>query len=289
MTNAPGPVLIPTKNRQQAMDWSLALASQGIKATILETQPDKFSLAVEAPDSVRAFQTLKLYHVENRNWGWWLQPSDDGPRFDGFALLWVLALIYWHGLVAANRNWQEAGIMNSQLFAQGEWWRPFTAVTLHHDLGHLAANATTGLLLFGLAAARYGLGMSLLATYLAGVAGNLFGWLYYAEGYRSLGASGMIMGALGLLIARPLIGAGVSALRYKRLFIALSAGALLFMVLGASPESDMAAHAGGFVSGLGLGWILRRLRVKHDQTKAQTLALGMFVLLLCLTWWLALR
>ncbi len=289
MTTVPAPVQIPVKHRQQAMEWSLALTSQSIGVTIVETEPGKFALQIDATDSTRAFQTLKLYHVENRGWDWWMQRTDEGPRFEPLALLWVAALVYWHGLAAHDAYLANKGLMNSQLFTLGEWWRLFTAITLHQDLGHLAANASMGALLFGLAAARYGLGLSLLVSYLAGAAGNLLGWFYYADNYQSLGASGMVLGALGLLIARPPIGEGVAALRHKRIFIAFSAGTLLFLLLGASPESDLAAHAGGFAAGIFFGWLLRRLQFKLSRSQVQAWSLASFITLLCLTWWLALR
>jgi hypothetical protein len=57
------PVLIPVKDRKQAMEWSLALTSQSIGVAIIEPEPDKLALQVDAADSTRAFQTLKLYHI----------------------------------------------------------------------------------------------------------------------------------------------------------------------------------------------------------------------------------
>ena len=56
-----------------------------------------------------------------------------------------------------------------------------------------------GFLFVGLVMGRYGPGVGLLAVYLAGVGGNLAAWLVYGESHRGLGASGMVMGALGLL------------------------------------------------------------------------------------------
>ncbi len=285
----PAPVIIPTKDRKQAMDWSLVLASQGIEVSIVQLDEEKFALQVAAVDSVRAFQTLKLYHRENRGWGWWLQRAEEGPHFEPLVLLWVTGLIFWHGLTARLPGLIEAGIMNSERFALGEWWRLFTAVTLHHDLAHLAANCGIGLLLFGLAGVRYGLGRALLAAYLAGVAGNIAGWFIYEPPYSSLGASGMVMGALGLLIARPVIGHGLPVLQRKRLLVALSVGVMLFLLLGANPQSDMVAHAGGFAAGLLLGWWLRRDRSQERQTEGNRLALAAFILLLLVTWGLALR
>ncbi|MCD6048825.1 MAG: Rhomboid family protein [Verrucomicrobia bacterium] len=288
MTNV-SPVLIPTKDRKQAMDWSLVLVSQGIETSIVQIGEERFALEVAGKDSVRAFQTLKLYHKETRGWDWWLTPAVEGPRFEPLALLWVVALVFWHGLADKGPLLISAGAMDSERFALGEWWRLFTAVTLHHDLAHLAANCTIGLVLFGLAAARYGLGVSLLAAYLAGVLGNVAGWMIYDPPYRSLGASGMVMGALGLLIARPSIGEGLPSLKRKRLMIAASAGVMLFMLLGANPQSDMVAHLGGFAAGLLFGWMIRRSVLKENSAWNQQIALGAFILLLLLTWGRALR
>ncbi|MGV3755780.1 MAG: rhomboid family intramembrane serine protease [Verrucomicrobiota bacterium] len=286
----PAPTLIPTKDRQQALDWSLALTSQGIEVSIVQTGEERYALQVPAADSPRAFQTLKLYHKETRGWGWWLtQTEEQGPRFEPRALFWVITLIFWHGLTDRLPHLAAAGIMDSERFVLGEWWRLFTAVTLHHDLAHLAANCGIGLLLFGLAGARYGLGLALLAAYAAGVIGNLAGWFLYEPPYRSLGASGMVMGALGMLIARPVIGQGLPGRQRQRLLVALGAGVMLFLLLGANPQSDMVAHAGGFVAGLLLGWWLRRDRSQERQKEGNRLALAAFILLLLVTWGLALR
>lgn len=286
----PSPVLIPTKDRKQAMDWSLALTSQGIEVAIVQTGEERFALQVSAADSVRAFQTLKLYHQENRGWGWWVARADEGPRFEIRAILWVAVLILWYALTERFGHWKSAGILDSNACLAGEWWRLFTAVTLHHDLAHLAGNCAIGLLLFGLAGARYGLGLSLLTAYLAGVIGNFTGLLVYEAGYNSLGASGMVMGALGILISRPMTSPELPATQRKRLIVAVSVGVMLFVLLGVSgdPQTDMVAHLAGFVAGLFFGWMLRRLAARQAPS-VQAGALGGFILLLVLTWGLALR
>lgn len=286
----PSPVLIPTKDRKQAMDWSLALTSQGIEVAIVQTEEERFALQVSAADSVRAFQTLKLYHQENRGWGWWVARADEGPRFETRAILWVAVLILWYALTERFGLWKSAGILDSNACLAGEWWRLFTAVTLHHDLAHLAGNCAIGLLLFGLAAARYGVGLSLLTAYLAGVIGNFTGLLVYEVGYNSLGASGMVMGALGILISRPLASQELPATQRKRLVVAVSVGVMLFVLLGVSsdPQTDMVAHLVGFVAGLFFGWILRRFP-RTDSRILQSCALFLFLLLVIVPWCLALR
>ena len=102
-------------------------------------------------------------------------------------------------LVELVRDLRSRGLMDNAAVAAGEWWRPFTATLLHADIAHLAANATTGILILGLAMGFYGAEVCLLATYLAGVAGNLAGFMIYGGLHRSLGASGVVMGGLGLL------------------------------------------------------------------------------------------
>ena len=42
--------------------------------------------------------------------------------------------------------WLERGAAVSRAILQGEWWRTVTALTLHADGSHIAANLATGLL-----------------------------------------------------------------------------------------------------------------------------------------------
>ncbi|HEY1171693.1 MAG TPA: rhomboid family intramembrane serine protease [Verrucomicrobiae bacterium] len=287
MTNE-APVLIPVKDRRQAMDWSLVLASQGIEVGIAQVEGERFALEVAAVDSTRAFQVLKLYHKETRGWNWWMARTEEGPHLETLAMFWVLALIFWHAMADKWPGIEAAGVMDSQRFALGDWWRLFTAVTLHSDLAHLAANCSIGLLFFCLAGARYGLGISLLTSYLAGVLGNVAGWMVYDGPYNSLGASGMVMGAVGLIIARPVIGQA-PMLKWKGLLVTLSAGAMLFLLVGASgsPETDMVAHVAGFVAGLVFGWRLRRWP-QMKEPRVQNRALSLFLFMLSVPWCLAL-
>src|SRR5678815_1854885 len=92
-----------------------------------------------------------------------------------------------------------------------------------------------------------------LTTYLAGVLGNVTGFMFYGHHYRGVGASGMMMGALGLLCIHSL---GLwrqnpKAARY--VVSGVSAGFLLFILFGFSPRSDILAHFGGFIAGLIFG------------------------------------
>src|SRR5213078_4135285 len=155
-----------------------------------------------------------------------------------------LALFYW---LQAHLDLQAAGLMHSTAVAHGQWWRLFTAIWLHADLGHLAANASIGLVLLGFAMGRYGTGTGLLASYLAGAGGNVAAWLLSLEQHRNLGASGMVMGSLGLLAAQSLSLWKQDPAARKYLLSGIGGGLMLFILFGLTPGTDVMAHFGGFV------------------------------------------
>lgn len=273
------------------MDWSLVLASQGIAATIAhDSETGRWSLVVDGPDSQRALATLKRHHLENRGWHWEQPLPWTGMIFHWGGAAWCLFLAAVHGLVTHGAvELRQRGIMDEEAFSTGEWWRAFTAMSLHGDGVHLASNTVTGFILFGLVMARFGAGLGLLAAWLAGAGGYLFGLLIYAEPYRALGASGMVTGALGLLAAESVTHWRRDPASTKRAFAALAAGTMLFLLIGSDPASDLMAHLGGFVSGCALGALLGRVsREKLDRRPIRLGALAAFVAAVLATWSLAL-
>jgi len=147
------PGVILAKSERQAMDWSLVLISQGIENTI-ERSPEtaQWQLIVSQPEYQRAIKAIKQYHVENKRGAWVQELPWSDLLLDWRAAAWALIVIAIFFANHASRNvWEETGLMNNALVAKGEWWRLFTATTLHADLGHLAVNVTMGLVLIGLA------------------------------------------------------------------------------------------------------------------------------------------
>lgn len=257
------PAIIPTRTEREALDWSLVLASQGIETSI-ERHPENGGclLLVPGPEHRRAVQAIRQYVTENRQRRWRRELPWNGLIYDWRNVAWFVLLIalFVFGETRAP-GLRDAGVMDDAAVHRGEWWRLFTATMLHADVGHLAANVATGLVLVGLAMGTFGPGVGLLAAFLAGAGGNIAGMLLYPQAHRSLGASGMVMGALGLLTAQSLARwrAGMDARQ-----LALrggAAGMLLLVLLGLSPEArtDVIAHLGGFATGLllglGLSWL----------------------------------
>jgi rhomboid protease GluP len=249
--------VIPAFSKRQVMDWSLVLASQDIPTTIVQSDEGGWGLAVEPQDYERALEAIRLYRLENRRWHWRQTIPWSEATFHWGALGWCLLLVLIHWLTL-NRlpDFRSGGQFDSGAVAGGEWWRSFTAIVLHADVGHLLANTTIGFLLFGLAMARFGAGLALLAAYLAGAAGNLVGLMLHAKPYIGLGASGMVMGALGLVSISPYLRRSAHPRALKQLMQAIISGVLLFLLLGVDPASDVIAHLGGFVAGALLGALL---------------------------------
>jgi membrane associated rhomboid family serine protease len=276
-------------SQAQAMDWSLVLISQGIESIVLPRESDGvWVLEVPESDFQRATESVTAYERENAT-AWRRELKWTGLLFDARAVLWFAALILFHAFEATSRtDFRIVGAVDRVAVLHGEWWRLFTAVTLHADIAHLAANVTIGIVFLGLAMGCFGAGNALLLSLIGGVLGNVATVLVHDGPFRSLGASGMVMASLGLLTAHSL-----SIARHEKRTVWLGrgvlAGCLLVVLLGFSPRSDVAAHIGGFVAGIALGIIAMRFRNHLLRRTTNASSLFITVMLVLATWWLALR
>ena len=279
---------IPARTRRQAMDWSLVLASQGIEHIIEHQEETGWALAVSEADHQKALTHIRLYRLENRHW--WHRPIfQPGLIVDWRSTAWLFLIIVFYWWSEQRTDLRTVGMWHGNALAHGEWWCLFTAIWLHADLAHLALNAVFGLVLLGLAMARYGSGVGLLAAYLAGVGGNLASCLVYDSTQRGLGASGVVMGALGLLAALSFPHLRHRTANKTRLFAGgIFGGLLLFVMIGVSPESDVIAHLGGFVSGLLLGSLLSLTPQFMHRPRVNLAAGILFATLVIIPWLLAL-
>lgn len=251
------PAVIRARNRRQAMDWSLVLASQEIPTTIERAEDHGWVLLVLPSDFERAVAHIRQFEKENRGATWRRQLELPAEAFHSGGLFPAVLLVALYVLTASQvPALQILGEMNSAAVRAGEWWRLFSAMLLHADLAHLIANATMGFLLFGLAMAHYGPGGGLLASWLAGAAGNLLGLALYPEPHRSVGASGAVMGALGLIAIHSVSHWRNHSVGGDYAVRTALGGVLLFVLLGMDPGTDVLAHLGGFLGGLLIGGAL---------------------------------
>ena len=289
--NPDGQARIVARSRRQAMDWSLVLASQNIHPIISGgSHSEEWALLVEPLEYERALAAIRQYRAENRGWGWRQELPGANLEIHSGALFWSFFLAAWHWIVVfISPGLRELGRMSSVAVREGEWWRLFTPVVLHADLAHLMANATFGVLMLGLAMARFGFGITLLTTLFAGAAGNLLGLVAYPHPYTGVGASGMMMGALGLLCIHSFSLWRKSPKAARYIISGVLAGFLIFVLFGVDPSSDIVAHLGGFVSGLVFGAVLSFFSEERMQkTRYNAAAFISAVLLLAMTWALAL-
>jgi rhomboid protease GluP len=202
----------------------------------------------------------------------------------------VLILVaYCAGIGLFGRDWFDAGALESQPGAAHEWWRAFTALTLHLDQQHLLGNLLFGAAIGILAGRMFGPGVAWLGIVLTGAAANYVGMLVSPPGYRAVGASTAVFAALGLLAG---FGWGQRlTLRARRLYrwAPLIAGSCLLALLGAGNEHvDVLGHLLGFLGGILLGWIFARAGMPRSRSAAWQLSAGSIALLLLgAAWFLA--
>ena len=184
--------------------------------------------------------------------------------------VFLLAALLGGGILIPNVDVLiRLGSNYTPLTAAGQWWRLLTSTFLHFGVVHLAFNMWA-LWVFGSLAERvFGNSRYLLIYLTAGVAGSLASFLWHPF-VNGAGASGAIFGVLGSLLAfflRADQGVPKSVLKTQRnsaaIFIAYS------LLNGARVRGiDNAAHLGGLVAGLVMGFLLRRPldRTRSEQT-----------------------
>ncbi len=270
------------------MDWSLVLASQDIPHLI--ASPDEagnWSLQISSADTSRSSLAIRQYETENRARPWQQHYFEGRIVFDWVALVWAAALIAIHAASESHLLLKKSGVMHGVDVSRGEWWRLITATQLHADWGHLASNLSIGVILLGLVMGRWGTAMGMLAALLAGIGGNIGNWLIQPT-QLSLGASGVVMGCIGLLAVQPL-GASQPKLRIWTGVLGSASGAtMLFMLLGLDLRADVLGHAGGFVTGILLAMLLRTFPALNRSRSTNALSGLALAVLVLLAWKMAL-
>lgn len=149
-----------------------------------------------------------------------------------------------------------AGGNFSPLTTEGEWWRMLTATVLHGGLIHLLLNMYA-LYSFGCMAERLYSSRVFLTIYLmAGLCGSA-GTLLFSPAAVGVGASGAIFGIMGAMIAflvtdKTFLSQG--ARRQLLINFCIFGGYSLLQGFRHS-GIDNAAHIGGLLTGLILGWL----------------------------------
>ena len=269
------------------------LAAVGIRSTIW-FDGSRFLLNVAVADATTALFHLRSYDAERRASRGPVLPAPAAPPYRAawvgsavyVAVLCGIAIAISTGLWPADAF--ERGELNAAQVHGGQWWRAWTALTLHADASHLIGNLGAGVWFGTLAARQLGTGSAWLLIVMGAAAVNLIDARFGPSTYRSVGASTAVFTALGLMAAHSWRTRYVLRQRWVQRWSPLIAGTVLLGWFGSTGEgTDLVAHALGFTVGcvlgaLGAGTAVAQNRV--SQSLAGLAALGS----LALAWILAL-
>jgi membrane associated rhomboid family serine protease len=251
---------VPECNERAFMLYAVGIASA------IARDSSGCVLLVEAADAAAALEHLQQYEIERLNKP---PPPPPPPKLHPHA--WTGSLIY--ALVVAvvafaisNGLWRldafDVGELDAGLVQKGQWWRVWTALTLHLDGPHLAANTLAGIWFGYLASRLMGVGN---AWFLIVMGAGLANWIeafFGPAAHRSVGASTAVFTALGLLSAYSWRTRLAYPQRWALRWGPLVAGVVLLSWTGTGAQSleepgggtgptvDVVAHALGFGVGL---------------------------------------
>ena len=237
-------------------------------ASVVEFDGTHFILMVDAADAALAQSHLRSYDIESRPAA--PMPAPPRPHPDAWigCVLYVVVLV-GVGLAVSNGWWRldafDVGELDAGRVQHGQWWRAWTALTLHLDIAHLAANLGAGIWFGYLAARQLGSGTAWLLTVNGAALANLFESQFGPATHRAVGASTAVFTALGLLAAHSWRTRIHYPQRWALRWAPLVAGVVLLGWLGTAGEgtagegtagegTDVVAHALGFVFGCLLGY-----------------------------------
>jgi rhomboid protease GluP len=287
-------------DRGQAESMSLVLEALAIPHRVASTEagfavlvpPRMVALAIAALDA----HDKEVAEGPRRE----LPVPDHGPSMAGVAMaVTTIAFFVVSGPRAGADafGWFRHGsAIAINIVRDHELWRAVTALTLHADIMHVAGNAVVALLFVTALGRWLGGGIALLATLLAGAAGNLLTAYLYGTSHSSVGASTATFAALGVLAGLQFVRRFRNSRigRFRRGLLGIAAALGFFAMLGVGdrtdgigPPVDVVAHITGLgfgiLAGLGLGLIIKR----PVRTLGQSLCLLATVGLLSGAWLLA--
>jgi membrane associated rhomboid family serine protease len=245
------------------------ILAMGLGCWILP-EGDVFVLCVESRHLADVARELEKFEIENPRRA--EHPKEPGPGAKTpsaslFIFAWMMGLFFLMQQTAPEA-WTEKGAASSvAILRHGEWWRTVTALTLHADFSHLAANLAASLLFAAFLLPILGTGLTWMSILLSGGLGNyLNAWGYRNEEHVSIGASTAVFGALGILVACQtlfLLGEG-RRVRLWEIILPAGAGLALLAWLGrGDAQTDYMAHFWGFGAGCATGTAAGWLRLKE--------------------------
>jgi membrane associated rhomboid family serine protease len=290
-------VLYRSPLRVRCEERALVLTALGL-ASLVDFDGIEYVLCVPLSDALAARYQLQLYEAESRGERV-VAPRALAPQTE-YPWAWVGCLLYVAVLVAIGYavthgigplDAFERGDLNAAQVQSGQWWRAWTALTLHLDAAHLAANLGAGVWFGYLAGRQLGAGTAWLLTVTGAAGANLLEALAGPAAHRSVGASTAVFTALGLLAAHSWRTRYHLPQRAALRWAPLVGGVVLLGWFGsAGAGTDIVAHALGFAMGCMLGAIIAGARLRAFTARMPQWLTGVVALLsVVVAWCFALR
>jgi rhomboid protease GluP len=244
--------------RRDCDERLLVLTAVGVSGEVVLGE-GTFLLQVPTDSAGYATRHLLQYESENR------PPPLPPPPPPLYPYAWVgcvayvavlvgVAAVLARGLVRLDAF--DLGEMDAARVQAGQWWRAWTALTLHMDGPHLAANLAAGVWFGYLAGRQMGVGTAWFLTVTGAALANLLEGLFGPPEHLSVGASTAVFACLGTMSAYSWRERYQLPQRWARRWGPLVAGIILLGWTGAGGEgtqTDVIAHVAGFAVGAVLG------------------------------------
>ncbi len=187
--------------------------------------------------------------------------ANPAPPFTWIAALLLINILIWVAMEGQGGSMDRLvlltfGASHAPSIFEGQWWRLITALFIHIGAKHLLANSGALLVLGPFTLGAWGVGRFYGMYLLSGVAGNIFSLAISPTPALKAGASGAILGLLGILA-----GTRIRHLqtddrsRFKTWHVIAMVIAFYGFVVGVGP-ADHLAHIGGLLAGGLLSFIV---------------------------------
>lgn len=247
------------------LPWLAVLSSARIQYRI-EQDDRGWAVWVWREEAERAEGELREYRRESHDWP---PPVGALPYSEGefdpgtlASLLVAFGLIWFHrytGPYSSTVAFFAVGSADSSRIVAGEWWRVFTALTLHSDATHVLANALCCVAFGRCVCRQLGTGVAWTLIGLVGAVANGLTARSIVGGHIAVGASTATFGALGILaglqLVRNLCSRNEGHCLRGRVWLPLGAAVGVLALLGSGARSDLLGHLWGIVVGIGAGCV----------------------------------
>jgi rhomboid protease GluP len=283
-------VLFRSARKDEIGEYSLVLASQFVKHW-MEFDGEEWILSLEEKDALIGRELLDLYRAENRGFQ---DPAPERRELDLLVspLLYLAVPVAFYFLVGLSpwaNWWHSRGSADARLILDGQWWRCFTATTLHADETHFLSNLVSGYFILNLLNHRMRIGTIMLTSTLAAGLTNYLVALASGPDHVSIGFSSVVFCMLGMLAAVETLHLPRRGDRSLRRLSPLISAFFVAVLVGLGENVDVKAHFYGFALGAGLGLLSRWIPARWDRAPRQAVMLLAAYAIYALSWFLALK